>query len=169
MKWVVLDFETASAVDLKKAGAWRYAEDPSTEILCCCLCAHNIFVDGTYIWRPEYQAEDHSVFDILINDPECIFIAHNAAFEKAIWRNIMMPEFGFPDIPNKRWHDTMAVCAHYALPMELEKVLGVLKIGQAKDMEGRKVTLGMSKTNKAGNYDRSEEKRERTIRYCMQD
>jgi len=32
--WVVLDFETASAVDLSEAGAWRYAEDPTTEVIC---------------------------------------------------------------------------------------------------------------------------------------
>jgi len=31
---ILLDFETASKADLKKVGSWRYAEDPSTEILC---------------------------------------------------------------------------------------------------------------------------------------
>ena len=30
---VRLDFETASACELKTAGAWRYAEDPTTEVV----------------------------------------------------------------------------------------------------------------------------------------
>jgi hypothetical protein len=28
------DFETRSAANLKRVGAWRYAADPSTEIIC---------------------------------------------------------------------------------------------------------------------------------------
>ena len=31
---VVLDFETMAYVDLKKAGAWRYAEEPTTDVIC---------------------------------------------------------------------------------------------------------------------------------------
>ena len=29
-----IDFETGSCVDLKKVGAFRYAEDPTTMVLC---------------------------------------------------------------------------------------------------------------------------------------
>lgn len=163
MKWVVGDFETASACDLKKSGAWRYAEDPSTEILCFCYT----YMDGwNMTWTPGLPGID---LRDLAEDPDVIFIAHNAGFEKAIWRHIMVPEFGFPDIPNKRWHDTMAVAAHKALPQELEHVLQVLGIGQQKDMEGRKVTLAMSKPGKDGNYDRAQSKRVRAAQYCAQD
>jgi DNA polymerase len=161
MKWVVLDFETASSCGLKQSGAWRYAEDPSTEILCLC---YSVMGEPVQTWFP-----GNPVADYLFAEPDTIFIAHNAGFEKAIWRHIMVPEFGFLDIPNKRWHDTMAVCAHKALPMELEEVLNVLRIPAPKDMEGRKVTLGMSKPGKDGNYDRSQEKRLRAAAYCEQD
>ena len=81
----------------------------------------------------------------------------------------MVPEFGFPDIPNKRWYCTMARCAQLALPQELETVLQVLGIPVPKDMEGRKVTLGMSKPDKKGYYDRSPAKRQRAAEYCAQD
>jgi hypothetical protein len=45
---ILLDFETASKADLKKVGAWRYAEDPSTEILCACA---NINSDLATLFR----------------------------------------------------------------------------------------------------------------------
>ena len=162
-QWVVGDFETASSCDLKQSGSWRYAEDLGTEILCF---AYSIIGQEARVWLP---GDDTTELMALAADPETIFIAHNVAFEKAIWRNIMVPDFGFPDIKNARWHDTMAVAAHKALPQELETLAKVLNLGHQKDMEGRKVTLGMSKPGKDGNYDRSAEKRQRAAVYCLQD
>ena len=117
--WLVGDFETASACDLKKSGAWRYAEDPTTEILCFC---YRLQTGYRGRWCP---GDEQKMLAGLAADPDVIFWAHNASFEKAIWRHIMVPDFGFPGIPNKRWDDTMAVCAHKALPQELEEVLRV--------------------------------------------
>lgn len=166
-RWVVLDFETASSVDLKEAGAWRYAEHPDTEIICAC---YSIMGEEPQCWTPEFkvygQKDD---LNWLVSDPDVVFIAHGAGFEKAIWRHIMVPDFGFPNIPNERWHDIMAVCAHKALPLALEIVLQVLGIEQQKDMEGRKITLGMSRLGKDGTYDRSQDKRTRVLQYCQQD
>ena len=162
-RWAVIDFETCSSCDLKQAGAWRYAEDISTEILCL---AWSVMGEEAKVWRP---GENFDELLTLAKDPDMVFIAHNAAFEKAVWRNIMVRDFGFPDIPNSRWHDTMAVAAHYALPQELETLIEVLGLSQRKDMEGRKITLGMSKPDKKGNYDRSLEKRVRAAQYCLQD
>ena len=73
-----------------------------------------------------------------------IFIAHSAGFEKDIWREIMVPVYGFPDIPNERWADTQAVCALKAVPLALEKVLPVLGLGE-KDKVGSKLTISLSR------------------------
>lgn len=162
-RWVVGDFETASSCDLKQSGSWRYAEDPGTEVLCF---AYSVQGGTPCVWQP---GESHDALLELAADPETVFIAHNTGFEKAIWRHIMVPDFGFPDIPNNRWHDTMAVAAHKALPQELEKLLKVLGVNHQKDMEGRKITLAMSKLGKDRNYDRSAEKRARVATYCAQD
>lgn len=161
--WLLGDFETFSSCDLKKSGAWRYAEDPTTGVICFC---YELSTGYKGTWTP---GNEQTMLAGLAADPDVTFVAHNAQFEKAIWRHIMVPDFGFPDIPNKRWDDTMATCAHKALPQELEEVLRVLRLDSQKDMEGRKVTLGMSKTDKKGNYDRSLVKRERAIEYCAQD
>ncbi len=166
MQAVVLDFETVSACDLKAAGAWRYAEDPTTDALCASV---TIKPSGdSFLWTPNHKASMERLRR-LAEDPEVIFVAHNAGFEKAIWRKIMVPVFGMPDIPNSRWHDTMAVCAMRRLPLALGDVARVLGLPQQKDTEGSKITLGMSKLSRKGWYDRSADKLTRAYQYCMQD
>lgn len=175
MRFCVIDFETASACDLKKAGAWVYSEHPSTEI----ICLGYILGDGEHADAPVVVPGEHlslAGFDddrdalwYAVEDPEVIFIAHNVAFEKSHWRNIMVPILGWPDIPDERWLDTMATCAMKALPLKLEKASAVLRLATQKDTEGTKIVLGFSKTNKKGYYDRSPEKLQRTMRYCGQD
>src|ERR1700724_3855792 len=162
LRWLVGDFETASACDLKKAGAWRYAEDPTTEII---VFSYQPMGEAKFRWRP--GVDDAGQLMGYADDPDITFIAHNAAFEKAIWRNIMVPVFGFPDIPNSRWHDTQAVCAMKGLPQALEDVGPLLGLHAQKDMDGRKITLGFSKTDKkTGSLARTDEKLERSYAYC---
>ena len=160
MRYVTLDFETASLCDLKLCGAWRYAEDITTEILCLCW-----EVDGVYgRWVPGQH--DDTVLRALVNDPAAMCIAHNAGFEKAIWRRIMVPLFGFADIPDERWHDTQAVCAAKSLPLQLEKVAHVLGLEDQKDMVASRFTVGLSKPNKQGYFDRRPETLARVLAYC---
>lgn len=143
MAWIVPDFETVSSCDLKKAGAWRYAEDPTTEILCLSF-ENDRGEKGT--WFPGDPIPE--ILAQAIADPHCWFVAHNAQFEKAIWRLILVALHGWADIPNSRWHDTLAMCAMMVIPQELEKALLVLRLKTQKDMEGNKLTIGLSKVDK---------------------
>lgn len=167
---LVLDFETASGIELRKCGSWAYAEHPTTEI----ICVRYRFATGgeMYGWVPGDVRGD-SLLDALAHDPDVIFAAHKADFEKAIWRRIMVDRFGFPDIPNERWHDTMSVCAMKALPQKLDVVTRVLRLPHLKDAAASKVVIAMSKPatrgpNK-GYYDRSPEKRKIAYDYCAGD
>ena len=168
-RWVVCDFETASACDLRTAGAWRYAEDPSTEILC--LCFGQALDTLVYTWTPHAVGFDLGSRALMqfVEDPEVIFIAHNASFEKAIWRNIMVDIYGYPDIPNIRWADTQAVCAMRALPLGLDDAVRVLRLAATKDTAGGRHTIGLSKPDKRGYYDRSPESLTRVYSYCVDD
>lgn len=169
MRFVVLDFETASDCELKLAGAWRYSEDPTTEILCLCWK----FLGQP--WKSWVPGESGDELRAVIASEGVMFIAHNAAFEKSIWRNIMMPDFDWPDIENTRWIDTMASCAMKVLPMALEDAALALRLPVQKDMEGRALVRSLSKPIKgkknplAGTYDRSPETIARVIRYCGTD
>jgi DNA polymerase len=165
---VVLDFETMGYLDLPEVGAWRYAEDPTTDVICASVTDINNACRDTFLWKPG-DPETTARLRALAEDPEVLFVAHNAGFEKAIWRKIMVAVLGFPDIVNSRWHDTMATCAMRRLPMELEMVAKVLGLPQQKDTEGSKITLQLSKLNKKGFYERTPDKIARSGAYCLQD
>ena len=161
--WVLLDFETASATDLKKAGAWRYSECPTTEI----LCAGWQHQDGTSgIWHPG----DAPGFEMFAADPNVIFLAWNTAFEKAIWRNIMVPDYGFPDIPNERWHDVQAVAAMKVIHQDLANAAIILGLKEQKQEFDIKALSRASRAKKTlGEYDRSPETLAQVDAYCLQD
>ena len=156
------DFETASDCNLKRCGAWVYADHPTTEIL-------------TFWWGDEnkrqcwHPGDDREELIKIANDDKVTIIAFNAGFEKAIWRTIMVPAYGFPDIPNSRWHDVQAVCAMKVLPQDLDRAIQVLRLPDMKDKAGSKATIALSKTNKRGTYDRSPAALAATDLYCEQD
>src|ERR1700739_2352253 len=127
LSWVVLDFENISGLDATEVGACRYAEDPSTEIVCCC---YSDMGASPGLWKPEHYT-DTKLWD-LAHNPEVTFIAFNVQFEKAIWRHIMVRQFGFPDIANSRWHDVQAVAAMKVVPQKLENLAVMLKFTHQK-------------------------------------
>jgi len=165
--WIEVDFETASMCDLKAAGADRYAEDASTEVLCLS-------------WELAGGKQGHWVPDDGMAVPEDIayaiahgymFVAHSARFERAVWRCIMARLYGWPDIPIEKWHDTMARCAELVLPMKLEMVARVLGLPQQKDMEGSRLTVSLSRVNKKTGMlpPVTPAIRQRVVAYCDQD
>lgn len=162
LSFTIADFETASDASLKRVGAWVYAEHPTTEIL-------------TFWWGDEHKrqcwhpGDDRTALLAAANDTNLTFVAFNAGFEKAIWRTIMMPDFGFPDIPNYRWADVQAVAAMKVLPQDLDRCIQVLRLPIMKDKVGSKATIALSKPNKRGEYDRSVAAMQATDAYCEQD
>ena len=147
-QYVILDFETwptSGSMGVKEVGAWRYAENAITRIICL-----GYSVDGA---APEVLEEAHlllhggpyhlvlgitrTLLDLVL-DPAVYFVPHNAGFEKAIWRKIMVAQLGWPDIPNKRWHDTQAMCAMHSLPIDLDSAAQELGLAELKDKTGKK-------------------------------
>ena len=168
--YVVIDFETFSCADLNKVGAWRYAEDISTGILCL---GYSVVTDGakepTCVITEADVLAKHSPLYGLVTDASVIFVAHNAGFEQAIWHHVMVGQFGWPALPPERWHDTMAVAARKTLPMSLDKVGEVLNLNVQKDREGHRLMMQMCKPGKDGFFDHSPEKMARLIRYNVGD
>ena len=169
MKVCVFDFETASPADLKKVGAWRYAEDPNAEVICLSF----EWDSQTVTWEPGMHIHSPGPAQqllALILDPETLF-ASFGGFEKAIWRRLMVPVYGFPDIPDERWHDIQAVAAMKAMPLDLDGLLNVTGLG-AKDHDGSKLTISLSKINKKTGMtlvERTPEVLQRVYAYCESD
>lgn len=150
-----------------------YAEHPSTEIMCLVFA-----VNGEEpILITEFDLEDvHSEkmgrLHSLASDESTIFLAHNAPFEQAVWKYIMVRVWGFAPIPIRRWACTMAKAFAHGLPGSLEAALKALPIAYEKDMEGRRIMLKLSKPKKDGSfwtYDQTPGEFEYLYKYCRGD
>lgn len=133
-----IDFETRSTVDLKSAGARRYAQHPTTRPLCMGVKigpAEDMWVPGMPF--PPLLAEALERGEIIS--------AWNATFEIAIWQEIMVPRFGWPDLHVDRFQCTMQKAALVGCPGALERAVVALGLPVRKDMEGHKLMLKMCK------------------------
>ena len=73
------------------------------------------------------------------------FRAHNAQFERIIWREIMVKRYGFPPITMQQWHCTAAECRAMGLPGGLDGAAKALGLEHQKDTVGQRLMLRMSK------------------------
>lgn len=156
-----IDFETRSAVDIKKVGSWRYSLDPSTEVLCLVFRLPYWPEGETALWHPAFpeldlaesalatEAERERLPELFkwISEGELVE-AHNAFFERGIWQNLMVPRFGWPKIAPSRWRCSAAKAAACALPRKLEMAGLALRLSEQKDLDGHKIMLKMSKPRK---------------------
>lgn len=150
-KIINLDFETRSACELKKAGAWRYSRDDSTEVLCF---AYRIDGGPIKIWSPFFQDFEEKPGRIPDDLRDAIgegatIRAWNSFFEFSIWNNVLTEFPGFMKLPLNRFVDTAAKSAALALPRNLEEGAKALGLPIEKDMTGRRLMLKMSKPRKA--------------------
>ena len=133
-----IDFETRSTVDLKSAGARKYAQHPDTRVLCLFVAvgpAEAIWVPGMPI--PPILADAIERGEIIQ--------AWNAGFEIAIWQEIMVKRHGWPDLPPDRFRCTMQKAALVGCPGALERACVALGLPIDKDMNGHRLMLKMCK------------------------
>jgi DNA polymerase bacteriophage-type len=140
---VFCDFETLNigGCDLMKAGAWRYAADPATEIICFGYRAAGV----DYSWNPACDSRDP--LERFAAAPGVMFVSFGG-FEAAVWAKIMVVRHGFPPIPVSRWVDLRATCCCLALPRELDKTLKVLGVPIKKDKAGQSLVRSLSKPDR---------------------
>lgn len=136
-----VDFETRSRADLKAIGGRRYAEHPSTEVVCA------------VIWTPagdRYCYSKHSGpcpmsvgRRVGVNDgwrpPKFRQLAaHNAInFDRHVWRML-----GWPD-PDE-WVDTAEITRVAGFPQASLEWIGEHLVGKPKDLEGNALTRRLS-------------------------
>lgn len=151
MRWLVLDFETRSTVDLKSASTRRYASHPSTDILCIGLKWNDkpatcvVPTDGLVITDRTVPGDIATA----IRERYPI-IVHNLSFEHRIYYWICVVRLGWPPIPDELWVDTMASCSYYALPRSLEGASKALGLSHEKDMEGNRLIKQVCKPRRHG-------------------
>ncbi len=135
-----IDFETFSKADLKAVGAYRYAYDPSTEILCAGMAVDDKEPIG---WHPRLSWLSDSNMGLMnwywdaLEDPAVEIWAHNAMFEAAIMQALLWKTWGIrcPDL--RRFRCTMSLARRAALPASLDNLGEALNLTHKKDKEGK--------------------------------
>lgn len=141
---VYIDFETRSLVDIRKLGAFEYANDESTDILCLAFAID----DGPVgLWTPDNFLEIERLLDAITAGADVE--AHNASFERDIWEAILVPRYGFPEIAFEQWSCSMAKAAIYGLPQSLGGLAKALRLPIEKDDVGRRIMLKLTKPRTA--------------------
>lgn len=156
MKNLSVDIETYSEIDIKKAGAYRYALD--AEVM--------LFGYSEDFAEPECvdlmageEIPDHIVEALF--DPGVRKSAHNAAFERAVLRQYFtrilylyreVPGAEIPDwsaetyeliakyegyLPPEQWQCTQVMCARAGYPLDLDSASVALGTAEKKDKKGR--------------------------------
>jgi DNA polymerase len=163
---LILDFETRSRVDLKSAGTYLYASDPSTEIICLAIIDQDS--KETWLWYADSPwAPAKSSFEA-IERAELIG-AHNAEFDMGIYEYIAV-ELGWPEIPFEKWYCTMAQCRVNALPAALDDAAWALGLTTRKHASGKDLIQKLSIPNKdTGEFNRNPALIKEMGAYCMQD
>ena len=137
------DTETYSDVDLKKTGAYRYAEDPSTEII---ICTYAVDDGPVEVWDCTSEPVMPISLRVALRNVmrgRMKIVGHNfLMFDRLIMKHC----WGF-DIPVSNTIDTMIWAFRHALPGSLDALCEVLGVSadNAKDKRGKALIQRFSK------------------------
>jgi DNA polymerase len=189
----LIDYETYSEADLKKVGAYEYANHPSSEILCVAWRTgtfeelRDSEEGDTGIWAPWLDGTKESNFPEflkLILDTDIKLVAHNAFFEQCVTRLIFAERlmYSMRDKILKATRPSRFICTSarasaLALPPSLEHAAKALKLEHQKDKEGSNILKKFMKPrnptkNNASTrltYADNPEEFMRLIEYCKRD
>lgn len=135
---VHFDTETASTADLRKCGAYAYAENPETR--CIVLC----YAIGDGPVRTWLEGQPFPAELIAAAKAGARFAAWNVAFDFQIWNQVLARVV--PGLPLLRLEQTECVMAralYWGLPGMLDAAGPALGLGTVKDKAGHALMLRM--------------------------
>jgi len=160
-----IDFETRSACDLKVHGAYNYAMDPTTEVLCLCYAFDD---DPVETWIP---TKNPSLNDMLRNPiPDRVrnftgqIRAHNAAFERLIFKHVLGIDF---DI--EQFYCTATQARANCMPGPLGDVARFSGVDQKKDYRGAQLIRWLCIPDASGKFNKDPRLLQELFDYCAQD
>ena len=128
MHTLFIDFETRSPVELRGAGAYRYASDPATEVM---LMGYAFDDESVEVW----DAKGDETFPFRVTKhlaTEGVVVAHNAQFERLILKHGLLDI----DIPvSSALLARQAMARSVNLPAKLDALAGML-LGEKKNADG---------------------------------
>ena len=174
-----IDFETRSVADLKKVGTDVYSKHPTTDVWCMAFAFDDEDV-GLVRFIPHISGYLCAGWDDDLDRMAGhianggIVVAHKASFELAIWNNLLVSRWNWPELPVEQVRCTMAMSYAMGLPGDLDRATGAVGLPDSKDMEGHRLMLRMARPRKVHDdgtivwWDEPD-KLGRLYAYCRQD
>ncbi len=169
MHHISLDFETRSGCDITH-GAYRYANDPTTDILCCSY----LLDKKIYTWWPDWvaalieQAPDAPPW----SHGPAQYTAWNSQFDRLVW-SVAVKKYDWPPTGVKDWTCSAALARTNGLPGSLANAAKALNLRQKKDTRGnaliKLLSCPVSGTPEAPVFNEDPTLLREMIRYCEQD
>lgn len=122
MDKLYIDYETRSALDVATVGTYKYASDPSTEIILVSWALN----DGAVHTDTEVSDELYR----LLEAGDVVKIAHNAEFDAVVTQAKVGIDFN-PD----EWFDTAYQAAYFGYPRKLAYLAAALKTTRKASQE----------------------------------
>lgn len=161
-----LDYETASELDIKKCGAYKYAAHPSTRIL---MLGWAINDEPEQLWLPHIDPVMPRQLAMALRDQHVIKRAYNAQFERLITRHCLGIE-----VPIEQWRCTMVMSYYLGFAGKLTQVLNAVGL-EDKDKRGYQLINTFCKpapkNHKADwyNWENKPSEWQEFCDYCLQD
>lgn len=156
------DLETRSRTDLKKAGARRYAADPSTQITTAVWQFRGVLKTACTVFP---RLGSHSISELYSDVRLCgRFVAHHASFDV----NVLLKQNPFLELPLSKIDCTMARAQALALPGGLNEVCKTLGI-PGKDPAGHALVMKTCKPQRDGTFAELEHEFRALLAYNVQD
>ena len=150
-----LDFETRSRCNLLIHGAYNYAQDLSTEVLCMSYAFDD---EDVVTWVPGQP------FPKEVKEFKGQIRAHNAAFERLIFWYVLQINFKL-----EQFYCTAAQARANCAPGSLEDVGRFIGAGMRKDFRGSQLIRLLSIPNQDGEFNEDPKLMQEMIEYCEQD
>lgn len=171
-----LDLETVSAIDLRRTGVYRYAEDPTTDVILACFkdaYRGPTTMSRVHTWRPGMPVPARIVEAVTTGET---ITAWNAQFESALWAGVLAPRYGWPMPTYDQFDCTMARAMYWGYPGSLDGTGAAMGLGTVKEKTGHALMLRMCRPRSIDAngvptwwHDADPSKYDELNRYCEQD
>ena len=133
-RWVCLPRASQGKKGLSVVGSARYAEHPSTKVLCVAYDLKD--GRGKRLWRPGDPPPVDLWLHVLSGG---LLEAWNVGFERQIWEHVCTARMGWPPVLRHQWRCAMAKARAHALPGALAEAGDVLATDVRKDKRGKQL------------------------------
>lgn len=145
-----IDFETRSECPLKECGGSVYSEHPTTQAMWLKYKLPGGAKGEWHMALPHRGIKEtpppQELFDWIAAGG--LVEAHNAFFERMIWKNVMVARHGWPPIKHEQWRCSAAKTSSFSLPRSLGMACAALGLPIQKDDIGYKLMMKMCKPRK---------------------